>query len=244
VTIIEGIPGYNREEDIQWIKDIAREYGIDHFITSIKEYVGYSLEELVRAADRKGLNVSPCTFCGVIRRRIINEYARELGYDRVLTAHNLDDEVQTALMNMLRGDIFRLAQLHPSGPVLSRLFIKKVKPLRKIYEEEVATYAYLKGFKFQQTECPYIRFRPSFRARLREYLFRLERDSPGTLLRILNRVDEIVKDLIPRYKDFPELPRCQRCGEPTAFGRKYCILCELLMKLELDVIPRIKTPYS
>lgn len=240
VTIIEGISGYNREEDIQWIKDMARDFGIDHFITSIKEYVGHSLQELVEMADEKGLNVSPCTFCGVIRRRIINEYARELGFDRVLTAHNLDDEVQTALMNMLRGDIFRLVQSHPSGPTLSRLFVRKVKPLRKIYEEEITSYAYLKGFMFQQTECPYIRFRPTLRARLREHLFRLERDSPGSMLRFLNKVDRVINEFIEEYTEFPELPRCVRCGEPTAFGRKYCILCELLMKLGLDVVPRVR----
>lgn len=240
VTIIEGIPGYNREEDIEWIKEASRKYGIELHLTSIKDYVGYSLGELVTRADELGVVVSPCTFCGVSRRRIINEVARELGYDRVLTAHNLDDEAQTALMNILRGDVLRLVQTHPAGPVLSHLFVRKVKPLRKIYEEEITSYAYLKSFRFQQTECPYIRFRPTLRAMLRGYLFSLERKSPGTLLRFLENVDDLVSKLVPKYSVLPELPRCERCGEPTAFGRRYCILCDLLTRVGIETIPRVR----
>jgi len=236
LTIIEGIHGYNRESEVCRIKKYVRERGVDHIVTSFKEYSGYTLDEYVKAADSKSLRISPCTFCGILRRRVINAYARELGMDKVATAHNLDDEVQTVLMNILRGDLIRLIQTHPKGPKLSKHFVRKVKPLRKIYEWETAVYAYFSGFEFQETECPFITTRPSLRAKLREYLYTLEKVSPGSLLNILNTIDELLGEVINDVvKHLPkELPLCIKCGEPTALNRKVCKFCELIDMIGLD----------
>ncbi len=234
VSVVEGIEGYNRTEDLLKVKDVASKHGVDVVVISLKDYVGLNLTEIVNLSRKKGMNISPCTYCGILRRKVINEVARDLGYDRVLTAHNLDDEVQTALLNILRGDIFRLVQLHPKGPLLSPLFVRKVKPLRKIYEEEVAIYAHIIGYEFQTTDCPYLRFQPSLRARLREYLYKLERKNPGTMLKFLNMLDEFLEKHLGRYSSYPELPKCLNCGEATAYGRRYCMACELLMDLGIE----------
>jgi len=235
VTIIEGIRGYNRVEDISWIVSTAKEYKIDLHVTSFKEYTGYDLDDLVRLGKLRNFEVSPCTYCGILRRRIINYYARSQGYDKVLTAHNLDDEVQTYVMNILRGDRGRLIQNHPLSKTLSRYFIKRVKPLRKIYEWETSVYAYMAGFRFQELECPYIRHQPTLRAEIRDYLYEIEQERPGSLLRVLETIDNYVeRELLSRPLGFEELPTCTLCGAPTAQGRKTCVLCELLDKLGIS----------
>jgi len=231
VTIVEGIEGYNRLEDVEKVRKLASVYGVDVVVLSLKDYVGYTLTELVSLGFSKNVKVSPCTFCGILRRKAINEVARGLGYTKVLTAHNLDDEAQTIVMNILRGDLFRLVQTLPNGPILSKLFVRKVKPLRKIYEEEIAVYAHLIGYEFQTSDCPYLRYFPSLRARIREYLYKLEREKPGVLLELINRVDTVLVKYVSHYVNYPELPRCAVCGEPTAYGRRYCMACELLMML-------------
>ncbi|MEM0504600.1 MAG: TIGR00269 family protein [Sulfolobales archaeon] len=231
ITVSEGIEGYSREEDIAWILSRSRELGIDCIKTSFRDVVGHDLKDLVSMSVKSDLNVSPCTFCGMIRRRIVNKYARELGYDKVVTAHNLDDESQTAFINLLRGDLNRLLQSHPRGPKLSELFVRRVKPLRKVYEWECALYAYLNGFKFQEVECPYIVSRPTLRAKVREYLYRLEAVRPGTLLRFLNFVDELMINYTGNVDILPHLPTCKVCGEPTAYNRSICKTCELLTKV-------------
>lgn len=236
VTIIEGIEGYNRVDDIAWIEDISRNYGIDLHITSFKKFIGFGLDELVYLDRSKGIGSSPCTYCGILRRRIINYYARTLGYDKVLTAHNLDDEVQTYIMNLLRGDRGRLIQNHPLSHTLSKYFVKRVKPLRKIYEWETAVYAFMRGFKFQETECPYLRYRPTLRAEIRDYLYELEEEKPGSLLRILEVIDDhIEKELLPISFQLSELPQCSICGSPTAYGRTTCVLCDLLRRMGIDL---------
>ncbi|MDW8010629.1 MAG: TIGR00269 family protein, partial [Sulfolobales archaeon] len=234
-TVVEGVEGYNRVDDVAWIVEASRNYGIDLHLTSFKEFTGYSLDEIVSLDRLRKLETSPCTYCGVLRRRIINYHARTLGYDKVVTAHNLDDEVQTYLMNLLRGDEGRLIQNHPLSSTLSRYFIKRVKPLRKIYEWETSAYAFMRGFKFQEAECPYIRFRPTLRAVLRDYLYEVERSKPGSLLRVLEAIDSYIeKELLKKASNLVELPQCSVCGSPTAYGRSVCVLCDLLSKIGVN----------
>ncbi len=231
LSIVEGISGYNREEDIEKMKKYAKERGIDFIRTSFKEFIGASLDELVKRSWEKGVNISPCTYCGTLRRRIMNYYARILGVDKLATAHNLDDEVQTLFLNILRADRMRLIQSHPKAPVLSEKIVRKIKPLRKIYEWETALYSYLKGFRFQETECQYIYLRPTLRAKIREHLYRIEDAEPGTLLRILETMDSLLEKVVDLHSNLPKLPTCKKCGEPTSYNRQLCKVCELLEKI-------------
>ncbi|MEZ0290061.1 MAG: TIGR00269 family protein [Sulfolobales archaeon] len=236
VTVVEGIRGYNRIEDLEQLKNIARERGVELHIVHVKDLAGYSVDELVERSREKNLKISPCTFCGIYRRRGINRVARELGYDKVATAHNLDDEVQTLFINLLRGDENRIITLHPLRNNPSELLVPRVKPLRKIYEYETARYAYLKGYKPQEVECPYLSLTPSLRARIREILYVLEEERPGILLKILEEYDKLYEERA--LKTRVNLWTCEICGEPTNPGRKICKSCELLIRVGLIAINR------
>jgi uncharacterized protein (TIGR00269 family) len=227
VSIVEGIPGYNRHVDIEKMRAYARERGVDLIVTSIREYTGLHLSEIVSMAWKRRVGVSPCTYCGILRRRIINYYARIYGATKTVTAHNLDDEAQTAIINILRGDVVGLLRQHPLAPPASRRLVPRVKPLRKIYEWETATYAYLSGFRFQETECMYIRYAPTLRARVREALYQMESEAPGSLLRLMETLDELLAQAASNLR-VENLPPCTRCGEPTSPARRLCKLCELL----------------
>jgi uncharacterized protein (TIGR00269 family) len=231
VSIIEGIPGYNKPEDIKYMKNLARDRGIDVIITSIREYVGETLYEIVRDSWKNKLNISPCTFCGILRRRILNYYGRILGADKTVTAHNLDDIAQTIVANIFRGDIIGLVRQNPRMSYRNPKFVNKVKPLRYIYEYEAALYAAIDGFKFQDTECMFINQAPTFRAKIREVLYKLEAVNPGITLNIVETIDEITDKMINEiFTDSVNLPLCKLCGEPTNEGREICKLCELLGK--------------
>jgi len=237
-SVVEGIPGYNREEYIERLKHYARERGVEIVVSSLKEIFGYSLSEVVSMARERSetKELSPCTFCGAMRRRAINLAARELGATKTATAHNLDDEVQTIFMNILRGDPERLIRQHPLAPRLSDLLVQRIKPMRKIYEREAAAYSYVLGYRFQETECPYIIHQPTLRARIRHWLYMLEKEIPGSMLSILETFDSLVLKKLESSK-FEKLPTCKLCGEPTSIGRDICKLCELMGKLGIEPSP-------
>ncbi len=104
LTIDEGIKDY-REKHIRKAKKISNELGVDHFLFSFREEYGFTLEDILRKFRDKAEKRSPCSFCGVLRKKLLNKKARELNSTGIATAHNLDDEAQTVLMNYLRGDI-------------------------------------------------------------------------------------------------------------------------------------------
>ncbi|QGA54661.1 TIGR00269 family protein [Sulfolobus sp. E5-1-F] len=229
-NINEGIKGYNRSEYVKRLEEYLKDLGIELIKSGFKEEVGFSLDEMLQASLKKNLNVSACTFCGGFRRKLINEAGIKVNADYVATGHNLDDEVQTIVINLIRGDLLRLIRLGDKPLMVSSKFVMRVKPLRKIYEWETTIYAHLKGFEFQETECPYISEKPTLRAKVRELLYKLEERKPGTLLRILEQFDEISDKLKREYRLTNELPNCVICGEPTTPGRMICKNCELLIR--------------
>ncbi|NPA84742.1 MAG: TIGR00269 family protein [Crenarchaeota archaeon] len=205
VTVVEGAPGGYRLKEAQRAKEFAEKLGIKHITVTFKDLYGKKLEEMVEAG-----RLSPCTYCGVYRRRALDVLALKFGA-RVVTGHTLDDEAHTALLNLLRGSWDDLLKIN------ARV---RIKPLRKVYEREVAIYAYLKRIPFQSEECPYIVTKPSLRGRLREELFEYEEEKPGALLRWRERFERLGAPE-PKFKP------CERCGFPTSPGRKICRACEL-----------------
>ncbi len=235
LMIIEGVPGYDRGGEVEVMKKYAREHGVKLYVARFSENLGFSMKDVIDRLKSKKLDISLCTFCGGIRRRLINVIARSLKADKVATAHTLDDEVQTTLINILRGDVDRIVRQAPKALRLSKLFVQRVKPLRRIYEWESALYSYYMGFKFQSKECPFITSRPTIRAKIRLLLEDLESRKPGFMLRVMDLIDDVSSRAKDKVSGSPELPLCSLCGEPTSYGRSICRLCELLGKIGLKL---------
>ncbi len=98
ITIDEGIKGY-RDQSMAIVRENARPLGIEHFVVSFKRIFGATLDQMAKRARAKKTELNPCTYCGVMRRSLLNQAARELEADKLVTAHNLDDEVQAIMLN-------------------------------------------------------------------------------------------------------------------------------------------------
>jgi uncharacterized protein (TIGR00269 family) len=169
----------------------------------------------------------PCSYCGVLRRKALNEGARQLGATKLATAHNLDDEAQTGLLNVMHGDVERLLQMsHPSAKAPAS-FIPRIKPLAEVPERETTLYAYATGIRFQTTPCPY--GHEALRGDIRVILNRLELKHPGlkyTITRSVERLSETAERTGTR-RTFRE---CSICGDPTP--NEVCEACLMLRTLK------------
>jgi uncharacterized protein (TIGR00269 family) len=218
ITIDEGIKGY-RNEAIELAEEYCSLMDIDHLIISFKELFGFELDEIVKAGGK----LSPCAYCGVLRRRAIDKVAKMIKATKIATAHNLDDEVQTILLNLFNGDISKMARIEPVLKDPTGKFLVRVKPLCEIMEKEIALYAYLKGIKFQSISCPYVT--TSLRNDIRNMLNRLEEKHPGIKYIIYRSAQKIRSSLKSTLKKF-ELKTCTLCGEVTT--NDVCKVCTII----------------
>ncbi|WP_255151884.1 tRNA 2-thiolation protein NcsA [Halorarius halobius] len=227
LTIHEGIEGY-RDASVDACVELAEELGIRHELVSYEEEFGVRMDD-VAAEDPEGM--APCAYCGVFRRDLLETYAEELGADKLLTGHNLDDEAQTALMNFLEGDVEQMAKHFDAslGPFDQRSeqdrFVPRAKPLRDVPEKEVALYAHLEDLPAHITECPHAS--EAYRGEIQDLLLQLEENHPGTRHSIMAGYEELARVASDRFReDESELGECGRCGAPT--NRDVCRKCYLV----------------
>ncbi len=223
ITIDQGIHGYG-DKLIRFSKKLTNELGVEHHIYSMKNEIGITIDDVANLKRPRAV----CSYCGAFRRWILNKKARELGADKIVIGHNLDDEAQTALMNFMRGELSRTARMGPEiGVIKDDLFVPRVKPLREIPEREVKLFAYLKGLSPGDEECPYIG--EAFRKEIRKELNELESKFPGTKFSIVRSNDKLASILKGYYKDIGKPNRCRICGELTA--GEICQKCKFLDEL-------------
>ena len=224
ITINEGIEGY-RNKTLEVAKKEAEALGVEHHVFSYKKEVGLTLDEIMQ---RKKDNI-PCSYCGVIRRRLLNKAARELNADKLAMGHNLDDMAQTVLMNIMRNEPLRLARL--DEPLLEDAkFITRIRPLMLTPEKEIAIYAITNGMEIDFQECPYARH--AFRAHIREQLNETEERYAGTKFKIVNSFLAMQKLLRKGISDneILEIKYCKNCKEPTA--NEMCVFCGMIEDLQ------------
>jgi uncharacterized protein (TIGR00269 family) len=228
ITVDEGIKGY-RDEALRFAAKSCRELGIKHKIVSFKEMYRITLDELADVIRGKEKNeLSPCSYCGVLRRCALNTATRQIGANKLATAHNLDDETQTILLNIIHGDVTRIARVKP---VLDRghsKLIQRVKPFCEVPEREIALYAYLKKIEFQSIPCPYSE--TAMRNDMRNMLNMMEEKHAGTKFAIFRSIERIRPALeIAAKKE--KIRDCKLCGEPTV--SEVCQPCQMLQKLHI-----------
>ncbi len=221
LIVDEGLAGY-REKSVNLAADYSEELGIPHEILSFQESFGITMDEIARL----GPEWRPCTYCGVLRRNILNRRSRELGVEKIAFGHNLDDMSQSVLMNIVNGDVQRLVRLGPHRKVQEGL-VPRMIPLRSVPESEVKLYAQLKKIPHLERHCPY---RPrAHRLGFLEIINQMEEDTPGTRHSILSSYDQMIEPLRNHFPQ-PPLSSCKNCGEPTM--GEICKACELLEKVK------------
>ncbi|MDH5020185.1 tRNA 2-thiolation protein NcsA [Halobacterium rubrum] len=233
LTIHEGIEGY-RDESLDACEELVAEHGIRHEVATYREEFDVEMDDV---AEEDPLDMAPCAYCGVFRRDVLARYADEYDADKLLTGHNLDDEAETALMNVFEGNVEQVAKHFDAslGPFGERNekdgMIPRAKPLRDVPEKEVALYAQLRDLPVHMEECPHAS--EAFRGEIQDLLLELEENHPGTRHSIMAGYEELASLAADEYggdEDSEAVGECEACGAPTTQDR--CRKCGLLDAVE------------
>ncbi|MFQ6011209.1 MAG: TIGR00269 family protein [Nitrososphaerales archaeon] len=219
ITIDEGVPGY-REESIRLASDYSSKLGIKHVVLSFKDLYDIGLEDALEQREEK---TTSCAICGTFRRRAIDLAALKVGADVVATAHNLDDFVQTFMINLFSGDIRRIRYSDPPSSSNPDFPVRRIKPFLEIYEKEIAFFAYLNDIPFQVASCPHMN--EGIRTEVRNFLNSLEMKHPG-LKQMAQKSALKIAEQLNGEPTSRKATRCESCGSPSS--GKICSVCLML----------------
>ena len=196
---------------------------IKNEIFSYKELFGVDMDESMSIRPSK--KMTSCSVCGTFRRRAIDIATDYVGANLVATGHNLDDQLQSFMINVISGDVNRIGWTYPEPVYYGTKKIKKIKPFIEIYEREIVFYALQQNIPFQAEQCPYQD--ESIRTEIREFFNSLEENRSGIKYNAYNSILKISKIL--KANDNSLKNSCNNCGyESTG---PICSVCNNLRVL-------------
>ncbi len=221
---IAGEMAYSDQSE-QAAQNFAEQRGVKLHIYRVEEQRGETVPTIAMRTHRG--RQKPCAVCGLIKRHTMNQMARQLGFNVLATAHNLDDEVSFLFGNLLS---WNLRQIPRQSPVLEAEdgFVRKVKPFIRFSERETAAYSIVRGIEYIEDECPFAE--GSKQLLYKDLLNRLEEKQPGVKLRFLigffNAMEQGFIHPIEDEQGEVILNPCPSCGQPTSTGG-LCATCRL-----------------
>ena len=220
ITIDEGIPGY-RNEALEIVKNFCKELKIELKVYSYKELFELTLDEALELRENE--KTSSCSICGTLRRRAIDFAAKDVGADVIATGHNLDDTLQTFVINMLSGDTNKIGWMDPDT---SSNKLRKIKPFCEIYESEIVFYAFTNNIPFQSEPCPHMN--EGIRTEIREFLNSLENQHSGIKNNLYQSIIKI-SQTVKKYESKQKIT-CKKCGNQCTGN--VCSVCNIVLKLK------------
>jgi uncharacterized protein (TIGR00269 family) len=214
-----GIGDYS-DESGRYARAFAEERGLKLIEVDLPADYGYDIPTGAKAAKRV-----PCSACGLSKRHLFDHAAIEGGYDVVVTGHNLDDEAAVLFGNVLRWQTDYLGRQLPVLPERNG-FPRKVKPLVRLGEREMAAYCVVRGIDYIVEECPMAAGNKHLG--YKEALNAIEADSPGSkqtfYFGFLAKASAL---FVPEAEaDQVDLHPCPTCGAPTTGD--VCAFCRLV----------------
>lgn len=215
-----GIGEYSKKSQ-DLVASFASSRGLELIIQDYQDTYGLGVVEVAKETKRPA-----CSACGTMKRHHFNRIAMEKGFPVVATGHNLDDEAARLFGNLMK---WQTAYLEKQSPVLSDnggKWTRKVKPLYRLPEREMAAYAVLNRIDYIIEECPMSKGAKMFL--YKETLNRLEEASPGSKLQFyLGFLKQRTNAFPSRIEE--DLRQCRLCGQPCQ--GEHCSYCRLLERV-------------
>jgi len=226
LLVDEGIPKY-RDKALGIAKRNCRSWKVSFKRVSFEQEFGFTMIDVMRKTGARKEIGSTCAYCGVLRRQLFNRHAKEMGAGKLATGHNLDDETQSVLMNVMDADVSRFFRLGPKSPCLKGM-VPRIKPLYLCPEKEVIAFAKMQGIKYFEQQCCPFKWQAK-RNDFRQLVEGFEAKYPGTMFSVVRFLRE-TKELCGERENAGKLRVCEKCGE--ASSQKVCKACKMVERMK------------
>lgn len=198
-------PGYNKENR-ELIEKNAKTLNLDvHIFES----------DIFEVTDRVG--GSPCYLCARMRRGCLYSKAKELGCNKIALGHHFNDVIETVLMSMMYSSEIKtmLPKLHSTNFEGMEL----IRPLYKVKEKDIISWAEYNGLKFLQCACKMTEKNAdiellSKRKEIKQLIADIKKENPEVDDSIFRSLHNVNLATIPGWRD-------RDSGELHSFLEKY-----------------------
>jgi tRNA(Ile)-lysidine synthase TilS/MesJ len=169
-------------------------YKSDHtFLKQFCDGLGVELHLLESSFDAStDTRKSPCFLCSWNRRKALFTLAQEIGCNKIALGHNMDDFIETMLMNITFQGAFSAMT-----PVMkmNKFPITVIRPLCLANESDIEKHAKENEFPPQHKNCPYEE--SSNRQTMKELLQQLESINPEARYNLWGAMSNIQHEQLP-----------------------------------------------
>lgn len=216
--------GCYTKQNFENVKKLCAQLDVKLHAFNFREEYGYSVCYITSLLKEKQKPLGSCTVCGVLRRKILNRAARQAGFTKIATGHNLDDEAQTIFMNIVKNKMDLNARLGPNPHLADGDgFVQRIKPLYFILESDIAKYSKMHAFPVNYGRCPCSL--SSTRNTLRSLLA-----SPEIKANIMNWFRKNLPAIQKKFRGSGILVKCSVCSEPSSSS--VCRACSIVSDIQ------------
>jgi len=147
---------------------------------------------------------SPCYLCARMRRGHLYSKAKELGANKIALGHHLSDAIETAVMSMFYSS--KLETMIPKVRSTNFEGMELIRPLYRIHEEDIISWARYNGLSFLQCACRVTERSAdpdapgaSKRQEVKQLIRELKKTNPGIEDSIFNALHAVWIDTFPGY---------------------------------------------
>lgn len=225
-----GIGEYS-ESSQQFAAAFADERNLELRVVDIASEYGFSIPDGARVARRPA-----CSGCGLTKRHVLDAQVGEIGGNVLATGHNLDDEAAVLFGNTMHWHLDYLARQQPVLEPRNGL-PRKVKPLIRLGEREMAAYCLVRGIDYIVEECPMAKGNRhlTYKAALNQ----VELESPGAKADFVLGFFRTARQAfsLARGTDEIVLGNCSNCGAATT--SEVCSFCRFQARATcVEITPR------
>lgn len=212
-----GLYECTNERTLQVVERFAQERNIPFYLVRFTEYFNIDIENLFKKSRRPR-----CSICGMLKRYVMNRFARENGFNKIATGHCADDIIRFFFKNWTNYSFEWIDKLKPKTERDCLKQITRVRPLFEMLEKENFWYTKIKNIVVAGcSQCSFF----------------MRKDKWYDILRIIDEKDRYFKLQFLRglyqvdfsfKKEEREFKECKICGEIT--DKDICAVCKLVKR--------------